>query len=96
VDDVTVSNLVHQWQSDLMYCYTEYGVRSYPDLVGTVVVRMTVSSDGSVGHSAIVRRSWAGGDAADVENCIRNRVAAWHFPSAPSASVHEFPLNFAR
>jgi hypothetical protein len=40
-----------------MYCYTEYGVRSHPDLVGTVVVRMTVSSDGSVGHAAIVRRS---------------------------------------
>jgi len=96
VDDVTVRNLVHQWQPELEYCYTEYGLRSHPELVGAVVVRVTLIPDGSVSHAAVARHSWSGGGATDVENCIRARVSAWHFPPASTSSVHEIPLNFGR
>ena len=29
VNDVTVQNLVSQWRPDLMYCYTQYGLREH-------------------------------------------------------------------
>jgi hypothetical protein len=96
VDDVTVRNLVHQWQPELLYCYTEYGLRSHPDLSGTAVVRVGLAQDGAVGYVGIVRHSWSGEGSADVENCIRMRVSAWRFPPAAAASAHEFPLSFTR
>jgi hypothetical protein len=96
VDDVTVRNLVQQWQPELLYCYTEYGLRSHPDLSGTAVVRVGLAQDGTVGYVGIVRHSWSGEGSADVENCIRTKVSAWRFPPAALASAHEFPLSFSR
>jgi hypothetical protein len=96
VDDVTVRNLVQQWQPELLYCYTEYGLRSHPELSGTAVVRVGLSQDGLVGYVGIVRHSWSGQGSADVENCIRTKVSAWRFPPAAAASAHEFPLSFSR
>jgi hypothetical protein len=96
VDDATVRNLVQQWQPELLYCYTEYGLRSHPDLSGTAVVRVGLSQDGLVGYVGIVRHSWSGDGSADVENCIRTKVSAWRFPPAAAASAHEFPLSFSR
>ena len=96
VDDVAVQNLVHQWQPELLYCYTEYGLRSHPGLTGTATVRVALAQDGSVGYAGIVQHSWSGEGWADVENCIRTKVNTWRFPPAAAASVHEFPLNFSR
>src|SRR5579863_1103569 len=96
VDDVAVQNLVHQWQPELLYCYTEYGLRSHPGLTGTATVRVALAQDGSVGYAGIVQHSWSGEGWADVENCIRTKVNAWRFPPAAASSVHEFPLNFSR
>jgi hypothetical protein len=96
VDDVTVQNLVHQWQPELLYCYTEYGLRSHPGLTGTAMVRVALAQDGSVGYAGIVQHAWSGEGWADVENCIRTKVNTWRFPPAAAASVHELPLNFSR
>ena len=96
VDDVAVQNLVHQWQPELLYCYTEYGLRSHPGLTGTATVRVALAQDGTVGYAGIVQHSWSGDGWADVENCIRTKVNTWRFPPAAAASVHEFPLNFSR
>lgn len=96
VDDVAVQNLVHQWQPELLYCYTEYGLRSHPGLTGTATVRVALAQDGSVGYAGIVQHSWSGDGWADVENCIRSKVNTWRFPPAAAPSVHEFPLNFSR
>ena len=95
VNDVTVQNLVAQWRPDLMYCYTQYGLREHTALAGTVVVRFALSPNGEVGHSVIDSRSWNGAGGTDVETCIRTRVAAWHFPPASAGSMHEFSLEFA-
>ncbi len=95
VNDVTVQNLVAQWRPDLMYCYTQFGLREHTALAGTVVVRFALSPNGAVGHSVIDSRSWNGVGGADVETCIRTRVAAWHFPPASAGSMHEFSLEFA-
>jgi hypothetical protein len=96
VDDATVRNLVKQWQPELLYCYTEYGLRAHPDLSGTAVVRVALAQDGVVGYVGIVRHSWSGEGSDDVENCIRTKVATWRFPPAAAASAHEFPLSFSR
>jgi hypothetical protein len=96
VDDVTVQNLVHQWQPELLYCYTEYGLRSHPGLAGTATVRVALAQDGSVGYAGVVQHAWNGEGWADVENCIRTKVNTWRFPPAAVSSVHEFPLKFSR
>jgi hypothetical protein len=96
VDDVTVQNLVHQWQPELLYCYTEYGLRSHPGLAGTATVRVALAQDGSVGYAGVVQHAWTGEGWADVENCIRTKVNTWRFPPAAVSSVHEFPLKFSR
>ncbi len=95
LDDETVGNLVRQWQPELIYCYTEFGLRQHPTLTGHLVVRIALSPDGSVGHSVIVRREWSGDGAAGAEACIQSRAAAWRFPPAAAGSVHEFALVFS-
>jgi hypothetical protein len=95
VSDATVNNLVRQWQPELMYCYTEFGVRTHPDLIGPVAVRVVLSADGAVGHAAIEHHIWSGEGAAAVESCIRSRVAAWRFPPAAVGSAHVFKVEFA-
>jgi hypothetical protein len=94
VDDETVQNLVKQWRPELMYCYTQFGLREHPALVGEVIVRAALSPNGAVGHSLIESHTWNGAGGTDVEGCIRTRVAAWHFPPAATGSVHEFTLEF--
>jgi hypothetical protein len=94
VDDATVQNLVEQWRSELMYCYTQYGLRAHAGLAGSLVVRVALSPNGAVGHSVIGSRNWNGDGGGDVEGCIHSRVSMWHFPPAPAGSVHEFPLRF--
>ncbi len=95
VADVTVQNLITQWRPDLIYCYTQYGLREHASLAGNVVVRFALSPNGAVGHSVIDSRSWNGAGGTDVEACIRSRVAAWHFPPASAGSMHQFSLEFA-
>jgi hypothetical protein len=96
VDDATVANLVRQWRPDLMYCFTEFGLRDHPELLGTVVVRVNLAPDGRVRRVAITRHSWTGSGATTVEACIRSRVATWYFPPAAVGSVHDFTLDFGR
>ena len=87
VADATVQNLIAQWRPDLMYCYTQYGLREHTALAGNVVVRFALSPNGAVGHSVIDSRSWNGVGGTDVESCIRSRVAAWHFPPASARAA---------
>jgi hypothetical protein len=95
VDDAAVRNLVHLWQPELMYCYTQFGVREHPTLTGGLVVRIALSPSGGVGHSVISARAWNGGSGAAVETCIQSRIASWRFPPAGAGSMHEFTLAFA-
>jgi hypothetical protein len=95
VNDPTVRNLVHLWQPELMYCYTQFGVREHPTLSGGLVVRIALSPNGGVGHTVISGRTWNGGSGTEVEACIRSRIASWRFPPAAAGSMHEFPLDFA-
>jgi hypothetical protein len=96
VDEVTVGNLVRQWQPELMYCYTEYGLRTHPTLSGSMIVRVVLLPNGSVEHTAFARRVWSGEGGEDVEACIRLRIAEWHFPPAAAGSAHDITLNFSR
>jgi hypothetical protein len=96
LDDTIVENLVHQWQPELMYCYTQYGLREHSALAGRVTMRVALSPNGSVGHSVVGVRDWRGAGGAEVESCLRARIAAWRFPPADAGSIHEFTLEFGR
>ena len=95
VDDATVQNLVGQWRPDLMYCYTQFGLREHTTLTGALVVRLALSPSGNVGRSVIGSRKWSGEGGPDVESCIRSRIAGWRFPPARAGSIHTFSLEFA-
>ncbi len=97
LDSAIVATLVRQWEPDLMYCYTELGIKERPELTGSIGVRIALTSAGAVGAADIVTRAWSepSGFAA-VESCVRTRVSAWKFPPAASPSTHDFTVNFAR
>jgi hypothetical protein len=97
LDDATVTTLVRQWEPDLTYCYTEFGIQHHPDLTGSLGVRITIASDGTVSAHDIVTRLWSEPSGfAPVESCVAQRIAAWRFPPAAASSVHDFTLNFTQ
>jgi len=94
VDDATVQNLVQQWRPELMYCYTQFGLREHAALTGTLMVRVALTPNGAVQQAVIASRQWNGEGGADVETCIQSRVSAWRFPPAAVGSSHEFSIDF--
>jgi hypothetical protein len=96
LDEETVGTLVRQLQPELMYCYTQFGLRVHPNLSGSLIARLVLSADGTVEHTAFARRAWSGTGGDEVEACARSHILAWHFPPAAAGSVHDITLNFSR
>ena len=81
--------------AQLQFCYQEYGLKVNPDLAGTVTVAMMLDGSGAVTGVTIAQRSWSGPGVAEAEGCIRERMAAWHFPpSAQGPATARFRFSF--
>ncbi len=90
-----LGSFVRSRESQLRFCYQEYGLKANPNLAGTVTVAITLSGSGSVSDVDITRRTWSGAGASEAEGCIRSRVRSWKFPaSATGAGTYGFPFNF--
>lgn len=88
---------VREHESQLRFCYDEYGLKVNPDLAGSVTVALTLTAGGSVTTATVSRRTWSGPGAAPAESCILEKARAWQFPSASSgAGTFEFSFNFSR
>ena len=66
--------------------------RNNPNVSGTVVVSMTIGSEGAVTDTRIVRNTT--GDEV-LGNCLRSQVASWQLPPPPGGSL-EMQMPFSR
>jgi len=83
--------------SQLQFCYSEYGLKTNPSLAGTVAVAVTLTSAGSVTGVDITKRTWSGPGAAESESCIKQRISGWKFPSSEQGGgTYSFSFSFSR
>ncbi len=83
--------------SQLQFCYSEYGLKVNPSLAGSVAVAVTLTSDGAVTGVDITKRTWSGPGAAEAESCIRQRISGWKFPSSEhGGGTYSFSFSFSR
>ncbi len=83
--------------SQLQFCYSEYGLKVNPQLAGSVTVAVTLTSEGSVTGVDITRKTWSGPGAAEAESCIRQRISGWKFPSSEhGGGTYSFSFSFSR
>jgi hypothetical protein len=83
--------------SQLQFCYSEYGLKVNPSLAGSVAVAVTLTSDGAVTGVDITKRTWSGPGAAEAESCIKQRISGWRFPSSEhGGGTYSFSFSFSR
>lgn len=92
-----LGSFVRGRQSQLQFCYEEYGLKANPGLAGTVTLAITLTGAGDVTGAEVERRSWAGAGVAAVESCIRSRVLGWKFPASPlGGGTYRFSFVFSK
>lgn len=83
--------------SQLQFCYTEYGLKVNPQLAGSVTVAVTLTSEGAVTGVDITRHTWSGPGSAEAESCIKQRISGWKFPSSEhGGGTYSFSFSFSR
>ena len=88
---------VRSRESQLRYCYQEFGLKSNPSLAGTVTVAIAMTGGGDVTGVNITNRTWGGPGASEAESCIRSKIQSWRFPASDQGGgTYSFPFNFTR
>ena len=88
---------VRSRESQLRYCYQEFGLKANPALAGTVTVAISLTGSGDVTGVNVANRTWSGPGAAESESCIRNKIRQWRFPAAAEGGgTYTFPFNFTK
>ncbi|HEY2898638.1 MAG TPA: AgmX/PglI C-terminal domain-containing protein [Gemmatimonadaceae bacterium] len=83
--------------SQLQFCYSEYGLKANPQLAGSVAVAVTLTSEGSVTGVDITKHTWSGPGSAEAESCIKQRISGWKFPSSEhGGGTYSFSFSFSR
>ncbi len=83
--------------SQLQFCYSEYGLKVNPQLAGSVTVAVTLTSEGSVTGVEITKHTWSGPGSAEAESCIKQRISGWKFPSSEhGGGTYSFSFSFSR
>ena len=90
-----LGSLVRSRESQLRFCYQEYGLKVNPSLAGSITVNITIGGTGSVSNVGIGDRSWSGSGASEAESCIRSRIRGWRFPATSAGEgTYGFTFNF--
>jgi hypothetical protein len=88
---------VRDHQSQLRFCYDEFGLKVNPALAGSVTMALTLTGGGAVTDAKITGRTWSGPGAEATESCILQRARGWHFPaSSAGGGTYEFSFNFTK
>jgi hypothetical protein len=88
---------VRDHQSQLRFCYDEFGLKVNPGLAGSVTMALTLTGGGAVTDAKITGRTWSGPGADATEACILQRARGWHFPaSSAGGGTYEFSFNFTK
>jgi hypothetical protein len=88
---------VRDHQSQLRFCYDEFGLKVNPSLAGSVTMAITLTGGGAVTKAEITSHTWNGAGVEAVESCILQRAHGWRFPaSAAGGGTYEFSFNFTK
>jgi hypothetical protein len=90
-----LGNFVRSRESQLRFCYNEYGLKVNPNLAGSINTSITLTESGAATAVDITGRSWGGAGASESESCIRSKIRSWRFPSG-TAGTYGFSFNFTR
>lgn len=92
-----LGQFVRSRESQLRFCYQEYGLKANPSLAGTVTVAISLTGSGDVTGVNITNRTWSGAGASEAESCIRSKIESWRFPASDAGGgTYSFPFNFTR
>jgi len=92
-----LGQFVRSRESQLRFCYQEYGLKSNPSLAGTVTVAISLTGSGDVTGVNITNRTWSGAGASEAESCIRSKIESWRFPASDAGGgTYSFPFNFTK
>jgi hypothetical protein len=92
-----LGTFVRSRESQLRFCYNEYGLKVNPDLAGSVTTAVTLAPAGNVTGVNVTNRTWSGAGASDTERCIVDKIRAWRFPSSEVAGgTFSFSFSFTR
>jgi len=84
-------------ESQLRFCYNEYGLKVNPALAGSVTASIALTGSGSVSDVDITNRTLAGTGASETERCIEQKIRGWRFPASNTGGgTYSFSFSFTR
>ena len=91
-----MGDFVRSRNPQLQFCYEETRAKN-PKLAGSATIGVLLAPDGSVTRADVLSRSWKGGGADEVEECVLAKVKTWKFPTDGStARPYSFSAVFTR
>ena len=87
-----IGDFVRSRNAQLQFCYEESRVAN-PGLAGSVTIGVLLAPDGSVTRIDVLRRSWEGKGASDVEACALAKVRNWKFPPADGTTTRPYSFS---
>jgi len=92
-----LGTFVRSRESQLRFCYNEYGLKVNPSLAGSVTASVSLTPAGAVTGVNMTNRTWSGDGAGDAERCIADKIRAWRFPpSEAGGGTYSFSFSFTR
>jgi len=89
----TIGDFVRSRNPQLQFCYEETRTTN-PSLAGSATIGVLLGPDGSVTRADLLRRSWEGRGAEQVESCVLAKVRSWKFPAAEDGAATR-PYSFS-
>jgi len=84
-------------ESQLRFCYNEYGLKVNPSLAGSVSASIALTPAGDVSGVDITNRTWSGAGAGETERCIAEKIRGWRFPASEAGGgTYGFSFSFTR
>ena len=87
-----IGDFVRTRGAQLQFCYQETRASS-PTLAGAVTIGVLLAPDGSVTRADVLRRSWEGRGAMEVESCALSKVRSWKFPPSDVAATRPYSFS---
>jgi hypothetical protein len=88
---------VRSRESQLRFCYNEYGLKVNPSLAGSVSAAVTLTAAGGVTGVTFTNRTGSGAGAGETEQCIEQKIRGWRFPSSDAGGgTYSFSFSFTR
>jgi hypothetical protein len=96
-DVAEMGTFVRSRESQLRFCYNEYGLKVNPALAGSLTASVSLTPAGGVTGVNVTNRTWSGAGAAETERCIMEKVRGWRFPASEAGGgTYSFSFSFTR